>query len=357
MPRWTDRVEDVLRAACALADPSSARGARVRAVAMQACALSAPMVERVFAVACARYTPHAVASLASNKHADRRVGIVLAATVATAPLRALALPWLAGASRVLVRPSRRQRDLVEAIAAAFERDEITLTDALPTAVDHVVAYGSDATLDTLKRELAPGVTFEGHGHGFGIAYVGSDANWEVAARAVAVDIAEHDQRGCLSPQVVFVEGESLHFAKALHAALEALEGTWPRGPLDAGEGASVAQWQGITAARARWFRKGKAHGVGAFDSAVLWATPGARNVVVCPIPSVAALGELLGRGGEQLTCVGLAGTLDPTAWAFTHARVVPAGTMQDPPLDGPEDPRPVPAESRRAAVESPLRIG
>ncbi|MFO0607992.1 MAG: acyl-CoA reductase [Polyangiales bacterium] len=339
MPPRTERVADVLRAARALADPASDVGARARAAAVRDCALTAPTVERAFAVACARYTPAAVASLASDARDEQRVGVVLAATVATAPLRAVALPWLAGAARITVRPSRRQPSLVRAFVDAFGRPEITAADALPESLDAVVAYGGDASLDAIARGLAPGVAFEGHGHGFGVSYVGPDAPLEAAARAVAVDVAEHDQRGCLSPQTVFVAGDAVAFAKALHAALGALEARWPRGPLGAGEGAAVAQWQGVTAARARWFRRGAAHGVGALDAAALVATPGLRNVAVCPTASVDALREALGRELPHLTCVGVAGTIDPAAWRFTRARVVAAGTMQDPPLDGPEDPR------------------
>jgi hypothetical protein len=51
--------------------------------------------------------------------------VVLAATVATAPLRAIALPWLAGAARVTVRPSRRQPALARAFidAKMSEREQ------------------------------------------------------------------------------------------------------------------------------------------------------------------------------------------------------------------------------------------
>jgi len=335
----TDRIDDVLRAARSLADPTSAAGRRAREAAAAECLLSGAMIERVFAAACARYTPAALASLASGARVGQRVGVALAATVATAPLRALALPWLAGAARVTARASRRQPGLVRPFVEAFAREEVTLVDELPRDLDALVAYGGDQALAALRRALPEAAGFEGHGHGFGVSYVGPGVSFEDAARAVAADLADHDQRGCLSPQTVFVRGDAVAFAKALHGALGALEALVPRGFVGAGDGATIAQWQGVLAARGRWFRRGPSHGVGALDAPELVATPGLRNVAVCPVDSVAALRGALGDALPHLTCVGVAGPLDVDAWRFTRARVVAAGTMQDPPLDGPEDPR------------------
>jgi hypothetical protein len=335
----TERVDDVLRAVRALVDRSSAPGVRVRAAAAAECGISTPMVERVFAVAAARFTAPALAALTAPARGGQRVGVVLAATVAPAPLRAIALPWLAGAARVTVRPSRRQRALVEAVVEAFACDAITVATELPRDLDAVVAYGGDDTLAALAGGLPPAVAFEGHGHGFGVAFVGPEVAWPAAARAVAGDIAEHDQRGCLSPQTVFVAGDPVAFARALHDALGALGSLWPRGNLTAGEGAAAAQWQGVQAVRARWFRRGPTHAVAALDAPALVPTPGLRHVTVCPADSVDTLRAALGGALPHLTCVGVAGAIDPSAWRFTRARVVAAGTMQDPPLDGPEDPR------------------
>ncbi len=331
------RVDDALRAAIALADPQSPEGRAAREAAVAECSLSPAMADRVFALACARYTPGAVGALSNASLAGRRVGVSLAATVAVAPLRAVALPWLAGASSVAVRGSRRQRALVAAIARSFGRDEITCAEELPREVDRVIAYGSDETLAAIASSLAPGVAFEGRGHGFGLSYAHSPS--PEAARAVALDVALHDQRGCLSPQTVFVRGDAAAFARPLHDALAEVERELPRGRLDAGDGAAVMQWQGVTAARAAWFRRGAAHSVGALDAPALVATPGLRNVVVCPVGDVGDVRAALGENARYVTCVGTT-DVDALAWSFTQARVVPAGTMQDPALDGPEDPRP-----------------
>lgn len=334
------RVDEVRRAAAALADPSSDVGRAAREAAVRECGLSPEMADRVFALSCARYTVESLRALISTAREGERVAVTLAATVAVAPLRAIALPWLAGASRVEVRGSSRQRGLVEAIVRAFGADAIRVVDAPDVDADTLIAYGRDETLARLA-ETAHVARFEGHGHGFGVAYATA---CEGAVEAVALDVALHDQRGCLSPQMVFVRGDATAFARALHEALAAIEVTLPRGALDVGDGAAVMQWQGAAAVRCAWSKRAKRHFVGALDEPAWVPSPGLRNVLVCPVSGDEHARALLGEEQRFLTCVGVAGSGD--AWRATGARVVTAGTMQDPDLDGPEDPRPPMSRSR-----------
>lgn len=339
------RAVDVLDAASTLADPTTPAGSDARRASVDEGALSPAMAARAWALACARYEPAAVGALRGASLAGRRVGVVLAATVPTAPLRAIALPWLAGAREVLVRPSRRQRALAGAVVRAFGRDAIACVDALPEAVDHVVAYGSDETIEALRASLREGVSFEGRGHGFGVSYV--DEVTDAHARAVALDVALYDQRGCLSPQGVFVRGDPVDFARRLHDALGALEATLPRGIVDLADAAAIVQWQGVAAARSAWFRKGPTHAVGALDERALLGSPGLRNVAVARVADAREVASTLGAQGRHVSAVGVAGDVDPRAWAWVPGRVVPAGAMQDPALDGPEDARPPQGAARR----------
>ncbi|MFO0647766.1 MAG: acyl-CoA reductase [Polyangiales bacterium] len=337
------RVDDVLRAARALADPSREEGRAAREAAVRECALSPAMADHVFALACARYTRESVDALTSAARERERVAVVLAATVAVAPLRAVALPWLAGAARVDVRGSSRQSALVDAVVRAFGVREITRVGTITSEVDAVVAYGSDETVAEIDR-ATPSARFEGYGHGFGVAWVDLEDSGFDAARAVALDVALHDQRGCLSPRIAFVRGDAVAFARALHEAFTALEASLPRGVVEVGEAASVMQWQGAAAARCAWSRRGRAHFVGALETPSFMASPGLRSVLVCPVSSVAEACSVMGRALAHLTCVGATGSLD--AWRATGARVVRAGSMQDPALDGPEDPRPPKTRAR-----------
>jgi Acyl-CoA reductase (LuxC) len=334
------RVDDVRRAAAAIADPSSNVGRAVREAAVRECGLSPEMADRVFVLSCARYSDEPLRALVSSARAGERVAVTLAATVAVAPLRAIALPWLAGASRVDVRGSSKQRGLVDATVRAFGADAISVVDAPDVEADTLIAYGRDETLARFA-DTTSAARFEGYGHGFGVAYVSDEGH---PVEGTALDVALHDQRGCLSPQIVFVRGDATAFARALHEALSAIEAILPRGALDVGEGAAVMQWQGAAAVRCAWSRRGRSHFVGAVDEPAWVPSPGMRNVLVCRVSGVDEARALLGDEQRFLTCVGVTGSGD--AWRATGARVVPAGTMQDPELDGPEDPRPPVSRSR-----------
>ncbi len=327
------RVDDVLRAVRALADPAHPVGRAVREAAVRECSLSPAMAERVFALSCARYTGDAVEALASDARGAMRVAVSLAATVAVAPLRAIALPWLAGAERVEVRGSSRQRALVEVIVRAFGNNNVSTRESLSPDADLVIAYGSDETVDSIGRGLSPSTRFEGYGHGFGIAWIDRDEE----PSAVALDVALHDQRGCLSPLAVFVSGDAVRFARALHEALAGVEDALPRGRVEVGEAAAVMQWQGAAAARCAWSRRGKTHFVGALETPSFLASPGLRNVVVSEARDASHVAALLGDEGAHLTCVGASDA--DGAWPSEGVRAVRAGTMQDPALDGPEDRR------------------
>ena len=91
-----------------LRDPADS----LRASALDALAAAGAMLPAHAALALdrvtARYTPDALAALTSRELAGRRVRVLLASSVATAPLRALALPLLRGAASVTVKPSRHQ---------------------------------------------------------------------------------------------------------------------------------------------------------------------------------------------------------------------------------------------------------
>ena len=313
-----------------LRDPGDTRRAALDALCVDGAlhpAHAALALDRV----TARYTPAALDALATRELAGRRVRVVLAASVATAPLRALALPLLRGAASVTLKPSRHQPRFARLLCPDDAPDDAPF--------DHLIAYGADATLTALRASLPPGVTFEGRGHGFALSVVRTTDHAAAAAR-VAEDVAWYDQRGCLSPQAVIVTaGDPCAFAEHLHRALAALEASLPRGPLDVGLGAAVMQWQGVQAATARRFWRGEAHAVALHDAPAL-GSPGARNITVAGLDDAGLL-ELVKRHGPRLTALGVAGpTGDLVGIDGFAGRVVAAGALQDPPLDGPEDRRP-----------------
>ncbi len=325
-----------------LADPADPLGARAREDLVADGAIAPAMADRVLRATAARYTPDALQALCDGAMEGRDVLVVLAASVPTAPLRALALPLLHGARRVRVRPSRRQTRFVETLCSLAPFDRVArVGDYHPARGEHIVAYGSDETLAALRASLPEGATFEGHGHGFGAALVTAGADLAYAAVHIARDVADYDQRGCLSPQGVFSVGttaDAVALARAIHRALGQ---EIPRGPLDPAEAARVVQWQGVMAVQGELFLRGAHHAVAVLSAPGRVGSPGARNVAVVPVRDPDEAARLLAADAAYLTCVGVAGDMAAVVVPPGAApRVVAAGTMQDPALDGPEDPRP-----------------
>ena len=125
-------------------------------------------------------------------------------------LRALAL-GLAASTDVVLRMSRREAVFARALVQALDDEEVAgmirFTDHVqPEPGDEVHLYGHDATMREIAADLPAGVKVRPHGSGLGIAAVGASAVLKDAARALASDVVPFDQRGCLSPRVVVVEG-------------------------------------------------------------------------------------------------------------------------------------------------------
>jgi hypothetical protein len=103
----------------------------------------------------------------------------------------------------------------------WTRERVDLTDTLFETCDHVVAFGDDATIAQLD-----GLTRTGRLIAFGArfsaaAVIGEALQgvaMELAAKALALDCAMFDQRGCLSPHHIFVEDHACEFASKLAAA-------------------------------------------------------------------------------------------------------------------------------------------
>ncbi len=77
------------------------------------------------------------------------------------------------------------------------------------SVDRVVAYGSDETLRTIRREIPDSVPFTGYGHRISVGVFAKEAltspKLGTLAKKCAHDIWMLGQRGCLSPQIFYLE--------------------------------------------------------------------------------------------------------------------------------------------------------
>jgi len=332
------RVEHLLEAARVLADPSRDEGRRLRLRLLETTGLSEAGIELGIRH-CLEVAPAAedVARLLESTPWAPRAHVLLSSNVFVAALRAIAI-GVAASEQVLVRASRRDPALAEALHALCpELFQLTASLA-PAPSDHVWCYGSDETLAEVRRSLPVGVRLHLHGSGFGAVVVEPRAWTNRDARAVALDTALFDRRGCLSPQLICVHGElddARGVAESLAHALGALERELPCGPLSSTE-----------RAQARRSRDAATYAFEVFDAGSGWVScgtelvlpPAGRVLHVLPTSDAA---RCLSRWAERITCIA---TNQPELTAnlravFRGARACAVGEMQRPPLDGPVDRR------------------
>ncbi len=254
----------------------------------------------------------------------------------TALLRSLLLR-----SPTLLKPGRGDAVLPVLFARALRERDTTVADALAVVywsgasealalaalqeADAVVAYGDDETVRDLRARAPATALFVAYPHRLSLAVVGREAlcgtDLRRTACAAAGAVAFFDQRGCVSPQVVYVEegGETApaRFAAELADALEAVERRLPGGTLDPVEASAVHQVRGTaellaSAGEGLEIRHGgEAWWTVVYDPAPAFAAscPG-RVVRVKPVADVLRVPFLLRPFRRHLQTVGLAGCGD-----------------------------------------------
>jgi hypothetical protein len=175
----------------------------------------------------------------------------------------------------------------------------------------------------------------------GLAFVGAGADLEASANALAGDVIAFDQRGCLSPRAVLVEGaeRASSFADLLDTALGLAGARVPRGVLHADERAEAIQYESTMAFAGRVIsRPGHVVGVAGMGAPVLVPPPG-RHVHVAPVRSLEEARSLIADLAPVIVAVGADDPAQAATIAPPHARVSTLGAMQRPRLDGPVDRR------------------
>jgi hypothetical protein len=333
-------VRALVEGAKRLGDGATPLGQRVRDELVSSTGLTREGVELALEMSLETDPSDAeIAALCDSVATAPAAHVVLSANVFVAAHRAVALA-LAASSRVTVRPSRREpvfaRRLAEAAPGLFDvSDELT-----PRAGDLVFAYGSDETLERIRRKLPEGVAFRPHGSGFGVAVVSARHAGVEAARALALDVVLFDQRGCLSPRAVaFVgdEEEARAFAASVAEELAAVSERVPLGTLHPDEAASATRFRDAVTYAGLALPAGPGWvGIGGER---LLAAPVGRNLhVLCcddPLP-------LLAPWAASSAAIGIAAEPELDARiqkALPGARASALGHMQRPPFDGPVDRR------------------
>jgi hypothetical protein len=236
-----------------------------------------------------------------------------------------------------------------------------LEEALFAEADCIAATGSDEMLAAISRKIPRTARLVGYGTRVSFGYITREAldqNAEDIVHKAATDVTAWDQRGCLSPHVIYVEDSGKvtaeAFAALLAGRLEAVEKTHPRGMLKASDSAAIATRRSFYEVRAAHSLETK---MWASLESTVWTVileSDPRFQTSCTnrfiyIKSVADLAHAL-TGAElvqdKVSTVGMASTREQgPAMALRLAqwgarRICPLGEMQNPPLGWRHDGRP-----------------
>ncbi len=206
-------------------------------------------------------------SLNSRIDRPKTVGFIAAGNVAGAGIHEIAIALIAGA-RVVIKTASAEpiffaeftRTLAEIDPDAGARIEVLcwtraradLTASLIARCDRVVAYGDDATIETLRNHA----NVIGFGSRVSAAVVAPSANFpakvEGLAASLARDVVLFEQLGCLSLHQVFVVGSDNRAARDLaHRISVALEQMTKAMPTAAIPLRDAVEIRGVRE-RARW---------------------------------------------------------------------------------------------------------
>ena len=240
----------------------------------------------------------------------------------------------------------REVDPTLADACVLATWEVERSDIAQTAFemsDCVVVYGGDETLAAVRPLIPTGTRAIFHGHRVSFGAVARECCRKEVAIAVVADILAHDQRGCLSPHLYYVEPggpcSPLDFAEALARAL----GNVCRLPptVSSSDAARIWHLRGALPLSGGVVFQSAA----GIDWTVLYdpdpifsLSPLGRTIWIKPVSDLADIAPHLQPVRPFLQAIGLAAPperLPHLARYFAEigvGRICPVGTMQRPPL-------------------------
>lgn len=259
---WAETIE-------ALLDPGSAERRRLLPRLLESSGLSAEGLCEALEVVLGgvREAPaRALAARAAERAPESPVpgfdGVVLAGNLPALAVQSVLPALVAGrplllksasnephfAPALLAALAEREPALAEAFAAvSFPGADIERLDAAFAGARRVVAYGGAAAVAELGARF--GDRLLAHGPRASVALVSADVEPLLAARKLARDIALFDQRGCLSVQAIYVEGDPAPLLEALGWALAIEHRRLPPGAIVPATAAAVQQLRGEWALR------------------------------------------------------------------------------------------------------------
>ena len=283
------------------------------------------VVEVRAVIARARVGRHATAAVEPGGGATQPHLLVLAANLPGLVLQPL-LASLAVRRPALLKSSSREPFFAPAFAAALAAREPRLGEALAAltwsggergiearlaaAVDRVVAYGGAEALAGLRASV--GDQLIAFGPKVSVAMVGADvlrSRLEEVAAGLARDAALFEQRGCLSLQAIYTDGDADSLADAMADALLRAADRWPPPRLSTPGAAAVrlareeARFLGMRVAATPLERAT----VIVDRRPALVASPGRRTVRIHPVSELGSAIDALRPAAGLLQGAALAG--------------------------------------------------
>ncbi len=197
-----------------------------------------------------------------------------------------------------------------------------LEDAALQEADVTTVYGGDDVVRNLRARAPVTARFVAYHHRLSLGVVGREALgtdlFHRTASEVAGAVAFFDQRGCVSPHVIYVEeggaADAPAFAEELADALAVVETHLPGGRLDPAESSELHQVRGAAELMAATGSGLEVrHGGEASWTVILDPEPsfvpscGARVVRVKPVDDILRVPAIVEPLGHHLQTVGVAG--------------------------------------------------
>jgi|SRR5579863_3340920 len=251
------------RAAAEWHDRASAVRAHARAALADA-EWSGPVVEAALDDALLGFDGATALQLADDARGgldaepDRPPVLVILPGNVIGPALAAAFCAAAAGARAVLKSAGPERVLAPLVANQFDRSGAPLAGTIDArywkggdaaieapafaAARHIVILGSDETLSSLTDRVGK-LEVRGYGTAFSIGFVAAGADFVAAARGAARDVCLFDQRGCMSPQTIYVQGDdrdALRYAHALAAALRMTGTELPRARITRVEAETLA---------------------------------------------------------------------------------------------------------------------
>ncbi len=231
----------------------------------------------------------------------------------------------------------------------------TLDSKILKEADVVIAFGSDATMASLRAQTRWDQKFIAHGHAVSLLWVEKpDRLTPQLARNCAIDILTYDQLGCLSPQAVYVpRGTNITALGQMLAS--ALEQQWskseskPARPLSIAARISEARDVAHALGHRVWLPSVKHLGWTIIhDPDPTFQPSPLHGVIYLRQVAESKLSTALAPVAGRISTVGIAGEISSRLQnlflSLGVSRFCPAGHMQYPPLTWHHEGRPVLAD-------------